>query len=88
MYKEGIHFVDDIENHFSKKNTFIVHCTLSIVHSNTDLSVKLQTCNNPHRFAEPPERGHEGENPILYKTNPLLPAHLSTSSIANLLVIW
>ena len=24
------------------------------------LSLKLQTCNNPHRFAEPPERGHEG----------------------------
>ena len=24
------------------------------------LSVKYQICNNPHRFAEPPERGHEG----------------------------
>ena len=26
----------------------------------TERTVQLQTCNNPHRFAEPPERGHEG----------------------------
>jgi len=26
----------------------------------TVLSVKYQFCHNPHRFAEPPVRGHEG----------------------------
>ena len=29
------------------------------------LSAKLQTCNNPHRCAEPPERGHEARFAIL-----------------------
>ena len=31
-----------------------------------EISVKLQTCNNPHRFAEPPERGHEGGALVIF----------------------
>jgi len=57
----------------------IVNCQLSISNRSV-LSVKYQFRNNPHRFAEPPVRGHgkpprdlhEGVFFILYSANALL----------------
>jgi len=38
--------------------------------------MQLQTCNNPHRFAEPPDRGHEG----------LLLIEVSMDTVINLIL--